>query len=92
MSAPHTHFDCSLIFRVGTKHLQRSIRQIGELLRQGSLSPVELTRDCLARIEKLNPRLNAFITVTADSAAGYYYTATISPGSITVTIYNTHQG
>ena len=32
------------------------------------------------------------ITVTADSAAGYYYTATISPGSITVTIYNTHQG
>jgi len=50
--------------------LQQSIRQIGELLRKGSLSPVELTVDCLARIEKLNPRLNAFITVTADSALG----------------------
>jgi aspartyl-tRNA(Asn)/glutamyl-tRNA(Gln) amidotransferase subunit A len=49
-------------------YLQQSIRQISELLRQGSLSPVELTEDCLSRIEKLNPRLNAFITVTADSA------------------------
>jgi len=39
------------------------------LFRRGSLSPVDLTVDCLARIEKkLNPRLNAFITVTAESA------------------------
>ncbi|HVO59893.1 MAG TPA: amidase [Terriglobales bacterium] len=37
-------------------------------LRSKSWSPVELTRDCLARIEKLNPKLNAFITVTAESA------------------------
>jgi aspartyl-tRNA(Asn)/glutamyl-tRNA(Gln) amidotransferase subunit A len=48
--------------------LQPSIAQISELLRKGSVSPVELTTDVLARIEKLNPRLNAFITVTADSA------------------------
>jgi aspartyl-tRNA(Asn)/glutamyl-tRNA(Gln) amidotransferase subunit A len=48
--------------------LQPSIAQISELLRKGSVSPVELTTDALARIEKLNPRLNAFITVTADSA------------------------
>ncbi len=45
-----------------------SILETSELLRQGSVSPVELTTDCLARIEKLNPKLNAFITVTADSA------------------------
>jgi aspartyl-tRNA(Asn)/glutamyl-tRNA(Gln) amidotransferase subunit A len=31
-------------------------------------SPVELTRACLERIERLNPQVNAFITVTADSA------------------------
>jgi aspartyl-tRNA(Asn)/glutamyl-tRNA(Gln) amidotransferase subunit A len=55
--------------------LQQSIRQISELLRKGSLSPVELTEDCLARIEKLNPRLNAFITVTADSARAQARTA-----------------
>ncbi len=48
--------------------MQPSIAQISELLRKGSVSPVELTTDALARIEKLNPRLNAFITVTADSA------------------------
>src|SRR5258708_29204652 len=32
------------------------------------VSPVELTRDCLDRIAKLNPALNAFITVTGESA------------------------
>src|SRR5713101_2871475 len=44
------------------------IREIAEQFRKGSLSPVELTTDCLARIERLNPKLNAFITVTAESA------------------------
>lgn len=32
------------------------------------MSPVEVTTACLARIEKLNPILNAFIAVTAESA------------------------
>ena len=45
-----------------------SIPEIAELMRKGALSPVELTTDCLARIEKLNPKLNAFVTVTAESA------------------------
>ena len=33
-----------------------------------AVSPVELAQACLARIEKLNPVLNAFIRVTAESA------------------------
>jgi aspartyl-tRNA(Asn)/glutamyl-tRNA(Gln) amidotransferase subunit A len=44
---------------------------IGELsrkIRDRSISPVELTHDCLTRIEELNPLLNAFISVTAESA------------------------
>jgi aspartyl-tRNA(Asn)/glutamyl-tRNA(Gln) amidotransferase subunit A len=45
-----------------------SLLQLGHLLQRKSLSPVELAEQCLARIEKLNPQLNAFITVTADSA------------------------
>jgi len=48
--------------------LLESISEISESLHRGSVSPVELAADCLARIEKLNPRLNAFITVTAESA------------------------
>jgi aspartyl-tRNA(Asn)/glutamyl-tRNA(Gln) amidotransferase subunit A len=44
------------------------ILETAEQLRKRSISPVELTTDCLARIERLNPRLNAFITVTAESA------------------------
>ena len=45
-----------------------SIVEISELLRTRELSPVELTKQCLERIEKLNPTLNAFITVTSQSA------------------------
>ena len=45
-----------------------TIHELSRTIRDRSISPVELTRDCLARIEKLNPTLNAFITVTADSA------------------------
>ena len=45
-----------------------TIRELGELLRRKSLSPVELVDQHLERIEKLNPKLNAFITVTADVA------------------------
>ncbi len=45
-----------------------SIRQLAPLLQRGEISPVEITRICLERIEKLNPALNAFITVTVDSA------------------------
>ncbi|MGB0038909.1 MAG: amidase, partial [Terriglobales bacterium] len=37
-------------------------------IRRGEISPVELTRDYLDRIERLNPKLNAYITVLADSA------------------------
>lgn len=37
-------------------------------IRANKLSPVELTETCLAQIDRLNPQLNAFITVTADLA------------------------
>lgn len=45
-----------------------SISEVAEGLRRKEVSPVEITRACLERIEKLNPALNAFITVTAESA------------------------
>ena len=45
-----------------------SISEFAPRLRRGEISPVEITRDCLARIEKLNPSLNAFITVMSESA------------------------
>ena len=42
--------------------------QLRELIAQKQVSPVELTEASLRRIEALNPRLNAFLTVTADAA------------------------
>src|SRR2546430_438501 len=45
-----------------------SIEEIGKLFRKRKLSPVELAKMMLARIERLNPKLNAYITVTAEVA------------------------
>jgi aspartyl-tRNA(Asn)/glutamyl-tRNA(Gln) amidotransferase subunit A len=46
----------------------RSIAQAAEQIRLQKISPLELVRECLETIDRLNPTLNAFITVTADSA------------------------
>ncbi|HET8943909.1 MAG TPA: amidase [Dehalococcoidia bacterium] len=45
-----------------------TIAEAAPLIRDRRLSPVELTDACLARIEAVEPRLNAFITVTAEAA------------------------
>ncbi|MBV8232782.1 MAG: amidase, partial [Planctomycetaceae bacterium] len=45
-----------------------SLAEASDLVHRKKLSPVELTKACLARIERLNPALNCFISVTADSA------------------------
>lgn len=46
----------------------RSALEIAALIRDKQLSPVELTAALLARIEALDPQLNAFCLVTADGA------------------------
>jgi aspartyl-tRNA(Asn)/glutamyl-tRNA(Gln) amidotransferase subunit A len=45
-----------------------ALSEAADLIRRRKVSPVELTRACLARIEWLNPALNCFITVTGESA------------------------
>lgn len=45
-----------------------SIEEIGRLFRKRKLSPLELTKLMLARIERLNPKLNAYLTVTPELA------------------------
>jgi aspartyl-tRNA(Asn)/glutamyl-tRNA(Gln) amidotransferase subunit A len=44
------------------------ISEIGELFRTGKLSPLELTRFLLDRIDSLNPKLNAYLAVDHDGA------------------------
>jgi aspartyl-tRNA(Asn)/glutamyl-tRNA(Gln) amidotransferase subunit A len=43
-----------------------SLEEVSRLVQKKSVSPVELVHSCLERIERLNPKLNAFITVTAE--------------------------
>jgi aspartyl-tRNA(Asn)/glutamyl-tRNA(Gln) amidotransferase subunit A len=45
-----------------------SLTEAARLVRDKKISSVELTQGCLKRIERLNPKLNAFITVTTDAA------------------------
>jgi aspartyl-tRNA(Asn)/glutamyl-tRNA(Gln) amidotransferase subunit A len=45
-----------------------TIRDIGGRFRRKTLSPVELTSALIERIERLDPKLNAFVTVTAGRA------------------------
>ena len=42
--------------------------ELAALIRARKLSPFELTRAVLERIDRLNPRLNAFCTLTAEAA------------------------
>ena len=52
-----------------------SIEETGRLFRKHKLSPVELAKLMLARIEQLNPKLNAYITVAAELALAQAKTA-----------------
>jgi len=45
-----------------------TIAKMAPLIRKKKISPVELTETFLERIQQLQPKLNAFITVTADLA------------------------
>src|SRR6202162_2740471 len=54
-----------------------NITDLAPRLRRKEISPVELTQACLNRIEQQNPALNAFITVTAESAMSEARTAEI---------------
>jgi aspartyl-tRNA(Asn)/glutamyl-tRNA(Gln) amidotransferase subunit A len=49
-------------------HAFLTISELSELIRTKQVSPVEVTKLMLQRIERLNPTLNAYITVTPDLA------------------------
>ena len=44
------------------------IGELANLIRQQVISPVKIVESCLKRIEKLNPTLNAFITILGNQA------------------------
>ena len=47
-----------------------TLHKASELIRDRALSPVELVKAHLGRVEKLNPSLNAYVTVAAEAAIG----------------------
>jgi aspartyl-tRNA(Asn)/glutamyl-tRNA(Gln) amidotransferase subunit A len=48
--------------------LYLSVRELGDQIRGGKISPVELAESFLARSEALGPKLNAFATITRELA------------------------
>jgi len=51
-----------------TDYRYGSIAEVSELLQRRKVTPGELVAACLERIERTQPRLNAFITITARTA------------------------
>jgi aspartyl-tRNA(Asn)/glutamyl-tRNA(Gln) amidotransferase subunit A len=47
-----------------------SANELAQLIRRRALSPVEITRTVLERIERLNPRLGAYVMVHGERALG----------------------
>src|SRR5690606_38198963 len=45
-----------------------TLKQVSDLIARGDVSPTELARACLERIERYDPALNAFITVVGEQA------------------------
>ncbi|WP_269082458.1 amidase family protein [Aneurinibacillus tyrosinisolvens] len=48
--------------------LKLDIASLSSKIKNKELSPVEITRQLLTRIEELNPLLNAFITISSNEA------------------------
>ena len=44
------------------------IAELADKLERLEISPVELVENCISKINRLNPKLNAFVTTAADSA------------------------
>ena len=55
--------------------LSLSLAEASELVRARKVSPLDLTRACLSRIQAVDPKLNAFITLTAERALAAARTA-----------------
>jgi len=60
--------DAAIPRQTPTQLHELTVLQAGALLRAGELTSTELTADALARIERLDPALHAFIHVTAEQA------------------------
>ena len=53
---------------VASETINLALEETAAFVRDRRVSPVDLTEACLARIGAVEPRLNAFVTVTADLA------------------------
>jgi len=48
--------------------IEQSLRRTSDMLRSGDVSSTELTEACLRRIERVEPHIHAFLSVSADLA------------------------
>src|SRR5262245_31520131 len=50
------------------RHAQQTLADVSERIRQQQVSPVEVVKTCLDPLQRLQPQLNAFITVAGAAA------------------------
>src|ERR1700680_4696380 len=68
MNKPDLKEDRTMASKPGDGLYYSHIRELGTQIKEHAVSPVAVVRACLKRIDKLNPKLNAFITIAADQA------------------------
>jgi len=54
---------------LGGEIFSLTLSQLSKAIREGKTSPIECVQSFLERIDKINPRLNAYITITGKEAA-----------------------
>src|SRR5512143_2964358 len=52
----------------GMDTVSMTLSEAREALARGEMTPEALTEACLQQMERLNPKINAFITITAEGA------------------------
>ena len=63
-----THFNTEVIELIQEEIAFMGVKELQKHIRNKNLSPVEITKVFLERIQTLNPILNAFLTITAEYA------------------------
>src|SRR5881396_1648164 len=51
-----------------TEYARMTIHELAPLIERREVSPVDVTRESLERIDSLDPRLHSFVTVRGDQA------------------------
>ncbi|MYA62962.1 MAG: amidase, partial [Dehalococcoidia bacterium] len=67
-SSPSPPSSLTGVTKMANRLASTPVRELASLIRDGSVSPVELTEQCLARLDEFGPAYNSLVTLTSERA------------------------